>query len=541
MMRGEEVILVRPPGERRRAHSTAQPHQYSSGAPTVDFGYECYESLGLGYVAAYLRRHGVSVSIFDGTIDPVRCEEMVDVIVEKNPLLVGFSILWDGYDDVRKMCSQVRARGFRGHLTVGQHFATFNADRVLNDTPEMDSVVRFEGEHTALEMVERLRAGLDLQGVLGVAFRNGAGGVIETPPRPLVADLDALPFPARDVLSRNRDQINWVTMSGSRGCPWRCKFCTITNFYKTPPGKIFRHRSPRSIVDEMEQIIELYGKNRFSFTDDQFLGAGSSGRAFALGVADEILRRGLKVAIYLATRADSVDETVFARLRDAGVVDVFLGIESAFQPTLDYFRKDITVDQNRRAIGILKSLGIGLHLGFIMFHERSSLDEVRANIDFLREVELMSWEGPGMFFGDMSIFSGTDFMRETRNKALSPEQAYKAPWDIQDPLTRRYRSWMRTILAPLATPFQTFSRHRARGSVPAGVLQICEEKMRSTSLGIASEMLDRVKLNSQSESHVDEARKTMEDEATRLQCALEIAEMLSDQSRAEPARAGLFL
>ena len=511
-----------------------------SGGATADFEYyNAFESVGMGYVAAALRQSGAGVELLDGTVDPLGVDGLVEQALTLNPRMVGFSILWDGYDDVREMCRKLREGGYGGHITVGQHFATFNYERVLNDVPEMDSVVRFEGEETAVELLERVRAGASLEGMAGLATRVD-GKVVAGCPRRLVPDLDALPFPARDVMARQPERFPQVTLSGSRGCPWRCRFCTITTFYKTPPGKIFRHRSPENIADEMEELGRRFGKRNFVFTDDQFLGSGNNGRRFARGFAEELIRRKLDVGFYLGTRADSVREDVFALLVEAGLTDVFLGVESGYQPTLDYYRKDIAVETQRDAILTLQRLGVNLHLGFIMFHERSTLEEVKANLDFLRTVRKMSWEGPGMFFGDLSIFAGSSFMEDEAPVELSPEQSYKRQWDIADPNARHYRGVMRQVLSPLATPFQNLSLQRNRGSVPESVLKPVEDDMREFTFHVAQDVLDRVERAPLTGAEVRALAEQVEGRATRMQIALEVAQMLCNRD-APPTRAGGLL
>ena len=304
-----DVVLLLPPGERRRADWAERQEDGRGGAPTVDFEYyESFESMGIAYIGAALREAGARVELMDGTIDRWSRDEILDRVLAFQPVMVGFSVLWDGYEDIRVMSRQLRERGYLGHITIGQHFATFNHERVLTDTPEIDSVVRFEGEETAIELWQCALSQTPIDDVAGIAYRDSEGRIRTNPDRPLVADLNTLPFPARDVLSRNLDQIEWVTLTGSRGCPWRCKFCTITTFYKTPKGKPFRHRSPENIADEMESIVTRFGKRKFAFTDDQFLGAGLAGRKFTQAFAEELIRRDLGVEFYLATRADSVSK-----------------------------------------------------------------------------------------------------------------------------------------------------------------------------------------------------------------------------------------
>ncbi len=509
-----EVILVRPPDDKAEEYFV----------PGVDEKVDPHwlESLGMGYVAAYLRRYEVSVAIIDGTIDAFSPEKIVDDIVDADPLIVGFSLLLDGYVEVQTICRMLRERGYGGHLTIGQHFATFNAERVLKDTPEMDTVVRFEGELTALALYRALTKNTGFEDIPGLVYRDASGAVRMNEPRALVESLDTLPFPARDVLARHRDRVARVSISGSRGCPWRCKFCSITTFYQIPDGKIWRARSPKNIVDEMQSIKDTYGLSAFTFADDQFMGAGRRGRQFAQGFAQEILSRNLSVNFCFETRADSIDRETFLQLREAGLDRVFLGIESGYQPTLDYYRKDITVETNLEAIRILQELEIDIQTGFIMFHERSTLEEVKANLSFLRASNAFTMT---TFSGNLQIRAGTTFMDEAGDECLT--ETYEKPYEIHDLGARTYKALLREVLPPLTTPTLYIHNRKRLETLHRDVIRPLEAQVRSTTLDAAERLLSLVEADDASSDKVAELRSYVESEATKIQFAAEFADLLT--------------
>lgn len=513
---GPEVMLVRPADDRADAYVV--PGGEETADPFV------LEGLGMGYIAAYLRVHAdAEVEIVDGTIDPVTSEDIVDYIARCNPRLVGFSVLLDGYPDVQRVVGALRERGFTGHITMGQHFATFNYAKIFADTPGIDSVVRFEGEHTALELLETLRRGGSLDGVAGLAFRAPDGTAVANTPRPLIEDLDSVPFPARDVLARNLDRVAQVSISGSRGCPWRCKFCSITTFYKIPKGRIWRHRSPQNIVDEMEVIGEHFSKRVFTFADDQFMGAGPNGRAFARSFAEEVMRRKLDIEFSFETRSDSIDREIFAQLRDAGLSHVFLGVESGYQPTLDFYRKDVTVERQAEAIRTLRDLGIEVRMGFIMFHEHSTLQEVRANLSFLAETESFSMTS---MYGSLELRPGSAFMEEY-DESADVNELYQGKWALRDPRTRGYKLALEHVLQPLATPM-LYAHHRKRMSLlDPEVIAGAEARMRDATLAAATELLDIAMLQPLQSKHRDRVRDDVARTAAEIQMVLELADMLA--------------
>ena len=239
-----KTLLVRP------------PELY--GASFAQF-YTIHECLGIGYLAAYLRAHGYPVEIMDAHVDGLSVDETIAEIKDKDFDVLGVSI---GSSLVFPQAVQIirKIKAWLGnvHITVGGHYPTFFYKQVLKKYPEIDTVVRFEGEETLLELVEKKDYSLEWKSIKGIAFRQDAQ-IIATPPRPLIADLDSLPFPARDTLPRLMERGGLPLIASSRGCPGRCSFCDVHSFYSTPKGKMWRARSPENVLQEIEILKK---KNR---------------------------------------------------------------------------------------------------------------------------------------------------------------------------------------------------------------------------------------------------------------------------------------
>src|SRR5579875_2437708 len=150
-------------------------------------GYQDQGNLGMGYLAAVLHRHGHSTEIIDVRDDP---GAIAARLVDRPPLIVGFSLIFQAFlPQFRRVASHLRESGIRSHFTIGGHFPSLCHDEVLAHFPELDSVVRYEGEETLLELVDRLAANRDWRDVAGVAYLRD-GEVICTPARALIADLE---------------------------------------------------------------------------------------------------------------------------------------------------------------------------------------------------------------------------------------------------------------------------------------------------------------------------------------------------------------
>ena len=277
----------------------------------------------------------------------------------------------------------------------GQH-VTYCAEEVLTTAPQIDFVVRGEGEQTLIELLDSIRTGSKLTAVSGLSFRSKSGLIMRNPERRAVADLDTLPFPARDVLKRlvAAGRRPLLTMTSSRGCFGRCTFCNAQSFFRQGAGKAWRGRSAQLVVDELEELLTAHPDGATEpvvhFYDDEFIGPGSVGRNRAREIAEEIMRRRIKTKFYIFTRADNLvydGGELLRLLKDAGLVRVFVGIESGIETELRLFRKGTTTEQNVSALRLLREVGVSMPAsGFIMFHPYSSFETLRHNALFLREI-----------------------------------------------------------------------------------------------------------------------------------------------------------
>jgi len=349
-------------------------------------GFQNLGNLGLGYLAAVLRRSGYAVQVVDIEQDPA---DIVRLARELNPVLIGFSLIFQFFiDRYAALLYLLRDNGIDCHFTMGGHFPSLSYEQTLELVPELDSVVRFEGEATLLELVDALVAGADWREIHGLAYRDNSGKVVLTRPRALLEELDQLPYPKRDyepeaVLGRGI-----MPIIASRGCARTCSFCSIHTFYRAAPGRIVRTRKPSEVVREMELLHEERGTTIFLFQDDDFPLFGPVWRRWANEFVDELHRSGLsrKVIWKMNCRADAVDRDLFIRMRDAGLYLVYMGLESGSEQGLETLHKQITVEQNVKAVEMLKSIGLMFEYGFMLLDPSSTFESIRENIAFLRTI-----------------------------------------------------------------------------------------------------------------------------------------------------------
>jgi radical SAM superfamily enzyme YgiQ (UPF0313 family) len=356
-----------------------------AGADVVLVGYQDQGNLGMGYLASSLHEHGYRVVLCEVRDGP---ERVAETVLRLQPRVVGFSLIFQFFlPQFRTVAVALRRAGVDCHFTMGGHYASLCSEDALRAFPELDSIVRYEGEHALVELVDRISAGEEWRSTPGLAF-VADGAVRESETRALVPNLDDLPFPHRPFPPERILGLPTLPLLASRGCARRCSFCSIHTFYRTAPGKVVRVRKPRFIVDEMLQLGRDHGARVYLFQDDDFPLWGRAGRRWVDELTGLMHESGLAAHTIwkISCRAEYVEPELFGQLRDAGLFLVYMGIESGVEAGLEILHKQLTVEQNRTGVQVLKDTGIQFSYGFMLFDPSSTFDSVRENLAFLREI-----------------------------------------------------------------------------------------------------------------------------------------------------------
>jgi anaerobic magnesium-protoporphyrin IX monomethyl ester cyclase len=339
--------------------------------PSKDNSIFRFPPLGVGYVAASLKKHGVLVELVDCTF--LSHDEAVEKVKRSNPQIIGIYSMFS-----MKKSSLELARLLKDDcdlLVAGGPLPTLDPADFLE---VFDVAVIGEGEQTLVDLVDCLDKGLEFSRVKGIAYKD-RGEVRFASPRGFVEDLDCLPFPSRNLFDNEAYKRYYAKRFGytttplitSRGCPFSCDFCSRPVF-----GASFRLRSAGNIVDEVVSVAEL-GYDRVWFADDCF----TLDREHLVNVCDEMIRRGADVGWECLSRVDTMDKEVAAKMRQAGCVRVFFGIESGNDCVLALMKKQVTVEQARRAVYVAKAAGLQVGAFFIVGYpgesDKTVLDTVR--------------------------------------------------------------------------------------------------------------------------------------------------------------------
>jgi len=328
-----------------------------------------FPPLGVAYVAAAVREAGHDVSLLDCTF--LTRDQAVRAARAASADVVGISCMATMLDDALGFAGALRD-GCR-LLVAGGPLPTCDPGAFLG---RFDVVVRGEGERTMVELLAAYEAGADLgavpgavvarapAGEAGAGATDGDGDRACAPPRPFAEDLDAVPFPARDLLpndeyirfGRRKYGASITTVMSTRGCPYQCEFCSNVVF-----GSSYRARSPQNVLDEVEQALRL-GYERISFADDVFTLDARRVRA----ICREIRRRGLRFGWECLGRVDTFDAETARAMKDAGCFRVFFGIESGSDAVLALMNKKTTAAEARAAVESAHRAGLEVGAFFIL-------------------------------------------------------------------------------------------------------------------------------------------------------------------------------
>lgn len=330
-----------------------------------------FPPLGLGYLAAALKKHGADVELVDCTF--LTMQEALNRIIHSNPQIVGVYSMFSMKKTSLEIAKQLR--GKCDLLVAGGPLPTLDPTDFLE---VFDVVAVGEGEETLIDLVNCVETGASISSVKGIAYKQ-AGLVRHAPQRAFVANLDSLAFPSRELFDNQAYQQYYLKRFGysttplmsSRGCPFSCDFCSRPVF-----GTSFRSRSPENIVAEAEEIAAL-GYERIWFADDCFtLNPQNVER-----VCDLLVQRGVDIGWECLSRVDTLNVKVARSMKRGGCVRVFFGIESGNDGVLGIMNKQITTEQARQAVLAAKEAGLQVGAFFIVGYpgetDRTVLDTVR--------------------------------------------------------------------------------------------------------------------------------------------------------------------
>lgn len=378
-----------------------------------------FPPLSLLYLAAVLEEADVEISVLDQPGMGLTIEETVDWVEKENPDALGFSTLATSGRTAALIASEVKKKNPRVTTVFGNHYATFSPERILNKYASVDIIVRGEGEETTVELADCLRRQGDLKKVRGITFRKD-GEIFATPERPLIKDLDALPFPNRRLIKvkyhclmagANVAPKKFTSFVSSRGCVYGCRFCSCTQI----AHKIWRSRSTQNTLEEL-LLLESEGYKQLIFVDDSF----TLNPKRVMEICRGMRKEKLDMQWICEGRVDNCSYEMLHEMVKAGCKILYFGIENANQRILNYFNKNITPEQAETAVKTAKKAGVDAIVGsFILGAPDETREEIQNTINFARRIPIDLPQ-----FNILGAHPGNDIWNELEAKGLLDADKY---------------------------------------------------------------------------------------------------------------------
>ncbi|MGD8565850.1 MAG: radical SAM protein [Candidatus Bathyarchaeota archaeon] len=378
-----------------------------------------FPPLGILYLVSALKEKGFEVSVLDQPAKGFTIEETVNWICKEDPDMLGFSTFATSGRTAALISREIKKRNPNIVVVFGNHYATFNAERVLTKYPSVDVIVRGEGELIIIDLVNYITGKGNLKEIDGISFRN-KNKIVSTPDRPLIKDLDSIPFPDRSSVDKNYHCImaganvapkKFTSILSSRGCLYRCRFCSCSQFAR---GR-WRPRSIQNTIDELN-LIASEGYEQFIFIDDSF----TLNQKRVIKLCRKMRKEKLDMEWVCEGRVDNCSIEMLYELRKAGCKVLYFGIESANQRVLDYLNKQTTPVQSRRAVKKARKAGIDILVGsFVMGAPDEKRKEIHNTIKFASQIPIDIPQ-----FNILGVYPGTDLWDEMWKKGYLKGEDY---------------------------------------------------------------------------------------------------------------------
>ncbi|MBA7609979.1 Anaerobic magnesium-protoporphyrin IX monomethyl ester cyclase [subsurface metagenome] len=386
--------------------------------------------LNLLYLAAYVRQYiDCPISILDVEILGLSYLGIEERLREESPDIVGITSPTPAMKHVSKIAEIAKKINPKCIVIVGGPHPSACPEETTR-IPNIDFAVIGEGELTLLELINAIKSKEDsFTHIDGVAYKLD-DRIIITNRRAGIENLDTIPFPARDLLNlklyhsaptkRVSSSESSTPILAGRGCPYNCIHCISNLIWQ----RRYRTRSPKNVVDEIEQCVNKYNLTEFNFYDDSF----TLLEDHVINICQEVRKRKLNISWLCMGRVDAISRNMIAEMRKAGCKRIAFGVESGSQEVLKLMRKNITLDQVSKAIKITKDEGIEVHASFMLGNIGETRETIEKTIKFAKELHL-----DNATFFITTPYPGTDLYNIALKKGYITQDT---KWEDFAPLTK---------------------------------------------------------------------------------------------------------
>lgn len=367
-----KILLINPPAENTIV---------GIGPKELEGSLDFLPPLGLMYVAGYLEKEtSHEIEILDCPVEKISYEQLKEEIQKRNPDVVGITAMTFTLVDVVKAAKIVKEVNPEIKVILGGPHVVIFPEETIN-MPEIDFLVLGEGEKVVKPLLENINNPEELKKVRGLVFKY-EDKVINNGWPDFIANLDELPFPARHLTSYKKyfsvlsSRSPVTTMFTSRGCPFRCLFCNRPHL-----GKVFRARSAKNVVDEMEECQKM-GIQEIFIYDDTF----TVNRQRVADICQEIIDRELDIHWDIRARVDTVDLELLRLMEKTGCQRIHFGVEAGTQKILNVLRKGITLEAAEKAFKLARETKIETLAYFMIGSPTETKEDIMETIKFAKKL-----------------------------------------------------------------------------------------------------------------------------------------------------------
>ncbi len=366
-------------------------------------------SLGLMYIASYLLNKGYRVGYLDGYIKyvpidiiklfnkehseiirynfPIR--DFIEEIVRFKAPIIGLSCSFtSSIYNIQKIVKKIKKHSPDSLIILGGYHASSLPKKTLDLINGCDIVVIREGELTMEEILMYNKGNYELSNIKGIAYRNNDKTIV-TPSRPLISDLDLLPYPERSLApikhynrflhSIGSHECSEGSLISSRGCPYNCIYCCVSSVH----GRSFRERSASNVIDEIISVKDEYNTSYFKFQDDIF----TLNKKRVIELCKKIIKNRLDIIWGCQTRVDCVDKELLILMKKAGCKYMSFGVESGDPQILKNLKKNITIEQIKTATKLAKSIDIYVNYSLIVGNPGENRITLQNTINLVKKLK----------------------------------------------------------------------------------------------------------------------------------------------------------
>lgn len=414
-----------------------------------------YPPLGILYISSYLKRRGFDVGVFDSTFKSLADFEAL--LADERPGVVGIYTNMMTKRGVLKMAGLCKRYG--AAVILGGPDPAHYAEEYLQHGA--DIVVIGEGEITLEDLLPHLaqKGRRDLDRINGIAYISDDGLVVQTPPRPQIADLSAHPWPDREAIDIPEYMRVWQQYHGqssisvihARGCPYTCTWCSHSVF-----GNTHRRRTPQDAADELLWIKERYNPDLIWYADDVF----TINYRWFFQYAEELKKRGVRIPFECISRADRLNEEVIRTLTEMGCYRLWNGSESGSQRILDAMDRKVKVQDVQEKTHLLQRHGIETGMFIMLGYDGETVADLEKTVEHLKVCN------PDIFLTTVAYpIKGTPYYAQIEERILR-RGSWAANADRDLTVAGRYSRRFYSFATRWMVSEVALNRARLQGNIP---------------------------------------------------------------------------